>query len=162
MILQRIAAIILGGLLPTAILAAPFASQSVAQTLDSGQAAIRAVLTKWTEDFNAGNVEAVCGLFSSDLLYDYRGQLERNYKDICDLLRRSLADQTRRYAYSLAIKDILVSGDLAAVRLIWTLTVTRPDTQAATVSQEYGIDVFRREPDDTWRIIRFIAYDAAG
>jgi len=105
MILQRIAAIILGGLLATAILAAPFASQSVAQTLDSGQAAIRAVLTKWTEDFNAGNVEAVCGLFSSDLLYDYRGQLERNYKDICDLLRRSLADQTRRYAYSLAIKD---------------------------------------------------------
>ena len=40
--------------------------------------------------------------------------------DICDLLQRSLSDRTKRYAYTLAIKEILVSGELAVVRLVWT------------------------------------------
>jgi hypothetical protein len=157
MILQPIAAIMLGRLLATVIVAAPFASQSWAQPPDSRQAAIRAALTKWTEDFNPGMWKR-CAVFLFRPLYDYSGQPERNYKEICDLLHRSLTDRTRRYAYSLAIKNILILGDLVAVRLIWTLTVTKSDRQAATVAQEYGIDVFRREPDDRWRIIKFIAY----
>lgn len=162
MIVQRIAARLLYGTLAVAILIYPLASPSTAQTPDSGQAAVRAALMKWTEDFNAGNVEAVCGLFSTDLLYDYRGYPERSYKDVCDVLRHSLTDPTKRYAYALAIKDILVSGDLAVVRLIWTLTVTNSGNQTVTVSQEYGIDVFRREADGRWRIVRFIAYKSPG
>jgi ketosteroid isomerase-like protein len=137
----------------------PFGSQSTAQSMETEQAAIRTALTKWTEDFNAGNVKEVCGLFAPDLRYDYRGFPERDYQDICDGLRRSLTDQTRRYSYSSAIKEVIVSSDLAAVRLIWTLRVTKPDAPPQ-VSQEHGIDIFRKQSDGTWKIIRFIAYEA--
>ncbi len=113
------------------------------------------------EDFNAGNLQDACSLFSPDLRYDYRGFPERKYEDICDGLRRSLTDRTKRYAYSLVVREILVSGDLAAVRLTWTLTVTKPDARPE-VSQEHGIDVFKRHLDGTWKIIRFIAYDEPG
>jgi uncharacterized protein (TIGR02246 family) len=138
-----------------------FGSQSTAQSVETEEAAIRAALTKWTEDFNAGNVEQVCGLFTLDLRYDYRGFPERGYQEICDGLRRSLTDHTKRYDYSLAIKEVIVSSNLAVVRLIWTLRVTKPDAPPQ-VSQEYGIDIFRKQPDGTWKIIRFIAYDEAG
>jgi ketosteroid isomerase-like protein len=140
-----------------ALILAP-ASRSIAQTNDVGQTAIRATLAKWTDGFNARNVKGACSLFSVDLRYDFRGFPERNYTDMCDGLRRALADSTKRYAYSLAIKEVLVSGDLAMVRLTWTLTVTKPHARPE-VSQEPGLDVFKRQADSTWKIIRFIAYD---
>jgi ketosteroid isomerase-like protein len=137
------------------------ASRSIAQAPDTGQTAIRAALAKWTDDFNAANVEGACGIFSTDLRYDYRGFPERNYADICDGLRRALTDRTKRYVYSLAVRDVLVSGDLAMVRLTWTLTITKPDARPE-ITREPGIDVFQRQADGTWKIIRFLAYDEPG
>jgi ketosteroid isomerase-like protein len=143
------------------ILISPTGSRSRSQSAEPDQTAIRAALTKWTDDFNAGNVAAVCGLFAPDLRYDYKGFPERTYQDICDGLRRSLTDQTKRYHYSLAIKEIIVSSDLAAVRLTWTLQVTKSNVPPQ-ISHEHGIDVFRKESDGAWKIIRFIAYDEPG
>jgi hypothetical protein len=110
LIQQRVAA----GVLYAAILIVLLASASTAQPGDAGQAAIRAALTKWTEDFNAGDAQKVCDLFSPKLRYDYRGFPERNYQDVCDVLHHSLTNPTKRYRYALAIKEILVSGDLAS------------------------------------------------
>ena len=121
-------------------------------------AKIRGALSKWTEDFNAGNKNEVCAIFAPDLRYDYRGFPERGYQDICSTLQRSLSDRAARYTYALAIKEILVAGDLAVVRLVWTLTVTSRDG-AAAVSQEPGMDVFRRQADGRWKIVRYIAYE---
>src|SRR4029077_10389574 len=81
------------------------------------------------------------------------------YRDICDLLQRSLSDPTRRYTYSLAVHEILVSGDLAVCRLTWTLRITRNDMSGETASREQGMDVFRKQPDGSWKIIRYIAYE---
>jgi len=147
-------------LLATLILVGSFSPPATAQSTDAAEAEIRAVLAKWTADFNAGNAQEICGLFALDLRYDYRGFPERRYEDICGLLRRSLSDRTRHYAYSLEIKDILVSGDLAVVRLVWTLKVTRSDPPSESTSVEPGMDVLRRQPDGTWKIIRYIAYEA--
>jgi steroid delta-isomerase len=134
-----------------------FACTASAQEADpAGE--IRATLTKWTDDFNAGNKNEVCAIFAPDLRYDYRGFPERGYQDICSTLQRSLSDRATRYSYALAIKEILVAGDLAVVRLVWTLTVRARDS-AATVSQEPGMDVFRRQPDGRWKIVRYIAYE---
>jgi steroid delta-isomerase len=115
MITKRVATAVLWRVIVVSTLIISFGSQSRAQSVGTEQTAIRAVLTKWTEDFNAGNVKEVCGLFALDLRYDYKGFPERNYQEICDGLHRSLTDQTKRYAYSLAIKEIIVSSDLAAV-----------------------------------------------
>ena len=116
-------------------------------------------LVKWTQDFNAGKADAVCSLFSPELRYDFRGYPERGYADICARLTRSLADSSKRYAYALDVREILVSGDIAVVRLVWTLTVTLGNGQSVT-SVEPGMDVFRKEPDGAWKIIRYLAYEA--
>ena len=85
---------------------------------------------------------------------------ERGYRDICDLLHGSLSDPQRRFAYALDIKEIIVSGDFAAVRLIWTLTAVTRNPPASARTQEYGIDLFRRQADGSWKIIRYLAYEA--
>jgi ketosteroid isomerase-like protein len=146
-------------LLAVAMLMLAFSSPLVAEPGDTAeQAAVRARLAKWTNDFNAGKVEESCDLFAAELRYDYRGLPERNYQEMCAGLRRALTDPSRHYRYGLAIKDIFVFGDMAAVRLVWTLTLTSAGA-LPKVSHEHGIDIFRRQPDGAWRIIRFVAYD---
>jgi len=140
-----------------ALLASP--SPAIAQSGNAAETAIRDVLSKWTSAFNAGDATQVCGLFARDLRYDYRGHPERGFDDICQLLQRSLSDKTRRYAYSLDIKEILVSGDLAVVRLVWTLEVKPAGAATGTISQDPGMDVFRKQADGSWKIIRYNAYE---
>ena len=119
---------------------------------------IRDALTEWRLAFNAGDTGAVCGLFAPELRYDIRGFPERGFEEVCGQLLGSLADQSRKYAYDVTIKEIIVSGDLAAVRLVWTLTVRRPGQVGGTATTEPGLDLFRRQGDGTWKIVRYLAY----
>jgi uncharacterized protein (TIGR02246 family) len=121
---------------------------------------IRAALTTWMADFNAGRAERVCTLFAPDLLATYRGFPDRTYQQICDLLRRSLTDPGRRFRYDVDIREILLSGDLAVVRLVWRLTVTPGDGSPPVTSQEPGMDVLRKQVDGSWQIIRYLAFEA--
>ena len=126
---------------------------------DASRAEVAAALTQWMADFNAGRLGKVCDLFARDLRADFRGQPERGYDAQCGLLQRSLADGARAFSYALTIKEILVSGDTAVVRLTWTLTIRPKDTDREVTSVEPGVDVFRRQSDGRWRIIRYIAYE---
>jgi uncharacterized protein (TIGR02246 family) len=116
---------------------------------------IRARLEQWTEDFNRGRADVVCDLFSKEAISLYRGQPERNYDAICDLLQKSLADPARDYRYELDLREIIVEGNLAVVRLVWRLFIVPLNV----TSVEPGMDVFRKEPDGRWRIIRYLAYE---
>jgi uncharacterized protein (TIGR02246 family) len=132
-----------------------------AQSDSPAQAAIRGALTQWMKAFNAGDAAKVCGLFAPDLIAQVRGQPERSYADLCDLLKRSLSDPTKTYTYALALKEILVAGDVAVVRLTWTLKVRQKDTGKEITSDEFGIDIFRRQADGSWKIARFMSYDTS-
>ena len=62
-------------------------------------------------------------------------------------MQRSLSDRTKTYFYSLQIREIIVSGDLAVVRLAWTLKVIPVGSTDEMVSEEPGIDIFRANDD---------------
>jgi steroid delta-isomerase len=134
---------------------------AAAQGDSPAQAAIRGALTQWMEAFNAGDVEKACALFAPDLIAQVRGQGERGYAAQCDLLKRSLSDPIKTYSYALVVKEILVAGDVAVVRLTWTLKVRQKDTGKEITSDEFGIDVFRRQADGSWKIARFMSYDTS-
>jgi uncharacterized protein (TIGR02246 family) len=144
-----------GLVLPALVAIAPLTAAAENGT----EAAIRSALGQWMQDFNAGNAEKSCALFAPDLRYDFRGYPERDYRDICDRMQRSLGDKSKTYSYDLDVREIIVSGDIAVVRLVWKLTVTLPNGQQV-ISVEPGMDVFRKEPDGAWKIIRYIAYEA--
>ena len=135
------------------------AAPATAAAAESADDAIRATLVQWTRDFNAGSADKVCALFSPELRYDFRGYPERDYDDVCARLKRSLSDKSKRYVYGLDIREIIPAGDLAIVRLTWTLTVALPNGQSVS-SVEPGMDIFRKSPDGQWKIIRYLAYEA--
>jgi hypothetical protein len=69
------------------------ASSAMSQSSSPAEAAITKALTNWTRQFNTGSMGN---------------------------LMRSLTDRSKNYSYSLQIKEVFVSGDLAVVRLMWT------------------------------------------
>jgi steroid delta-isomerase len=125
---------------------------------DAAQAEIRATLARWTADFNARNAGKVCDIFETDVIADIRTEPEQNYEIVCDRLKRSLTDPARSYSYSSDIKEILVFGDVAVVRLVWTLTIAG-GAEGEVKSIETGMDLFRRQADGGWKIMRWMAYN---
>jgi uncharacterized protein (TIGR02246 family) len=138
------------------------ASYAPAAKADSATAAsneIRAELEKWTRDFNSGDASEVCSLFAPDLISNFRGEPEDTYSSLCANLQMALADRAKAYRYDLEIKEIIVSGDLAVVRLVWTLKA-HPKNGSEETKREPGLDIFRRQPDGSWKIARYMAYEA--
>lgn len=124
----------------------------------SDEALIRARLEAWATAFNARDAGGVCALFAQDLQSDTQAARNIGKAATCMRLRDALAAPDRKLTYAAEVHDVLVSGDLAVVRLTWTLTVEHggPSVQ----SREIGLDVFRRDADGEWRIVRFMAFSA--
>jgi ketosteroid isomerase-like protein len=120
-------------------------------------AAIRARLADWTAAFNARDAAGACDLFAPDLRYALPEELDGTRATMCGNLAEVLAREDLVLHYDPpAIHEILLSGDMAAVRLTWTLTAA-VDGSTETTTEE-GLDVFRRQPDGRWSIARFVAF----
>jgi steroid delta-isomerase len=133
-------------------------SSTVPVLADDAATEVKSALTRWMADFNAGKTERVCDLFAANVRADFRGYPTRDHQAVCDLLIKSLTDNTRAFSYALDIKEILVFGDVAVVRLVWTLTIKEKGGREIK-SVEPGMDIFRRQTDGSWRIIRYMAYE---
>jgi steroid delta-isomerase len=143
------------------LLAGCWALTGLPATADTeSEKAIRDALAKWTDDFNARDATRICDLFAPDLRYDFRGSPERDYDAICSALHRALGDRSKTLIYSFDIKEVIVSGDMAIVRLVWTSRLSRDGSSQAIETKEPGLDVFRRQADGKWRISRYMAYEA--
>ncbi len=120
--------------------------------------AIRDAINGWADDFNALKTGIVCDIFAPDLHYDF-GVEPGDYNSLCKRLRQALGEAAFRYHYAPEIREILISGDLAVVNIVWTLTVTRNGHAGQTVVTEPAMYVMRHEPDGNWRVFRFLAFN---
>ena len=124
----------------------------------SPDADIRAALAQWMADFNAGHADKICDIFAPSLRADVAGAAERDFDAQCGRLRQALGDAERSFSYALDLKEILAEGDMAAVRLKWTLTARVKATGTVSTTEEQGLDVFGKGSDGRWRIIRFMSW----
>ena len=134
-----------------------FAISTRADSTGTARADIRAALERWTTAFNERDVPGACALFTRDLVATYPGVPDRDYQAMCRHLSSVLRDPARSLRYSFELEEILVSGDFAVVRLVWTLLNARPGETPERLVRERGVDVFRRE-NDTWKVMRSMAY----
>ncbi|MDT5192139.1 MAG: hypothetical protein QOG79_383 [Mycobacterium sp.] len=121
---------------------------------EKDKTAIEAALRQWPTDFNAENVAGVCGLFADDVVLAYPGGEDRNSGELCERMQTLFNDPDKRYSYAQPdIREVLVDGDLATVKLFWNLTVTDPVGKVLDTGVEDGLDVFVRQSDGTWKIL---------
>lgn len=114
---------------------------------------IEAALRQWPNDFNAGNLDGVCGLFADDVVLIYPDSPDRNHREFCDQMRGVFQRDSPSMEYAAPdIRDVLVDGDTAIVRLVWTATVRNAEGKQLETIRENGVDVFRRQSDGSWKI----------
>jgi len=129
---------------------------------DGEEEEIETALREWRDDFNGKNADVICDLFAPDLIANYGDFPQLSYESICKQLKSSLTNPDLNFHYDLAITEVIVSGDTGIVRLIWDLTVTDGDGKVVERTKDRGMDIFRRQPDGTWKISRYLAYPAGG
>jgi ketosteroid isomerase-like protein len=125
----------------TATLASPPAVADDGAT----RAEIAARLDDWKDAFNTRAVSRICDLYSTDLVSTVSGRPDEGRDAVCRRIANALADRSFTIRYALDLKEIIVSGDLAVVRLVWSVETRRGG--ALVVSKEPGLDVFCRESD---------------
>lgn len=145
--LLTIAAVLVG-----VVMAAPARSDP-----GSDKAAITARLQGWAEAFNARHAAGVCDVFAPDLVSTVPEGLNGNRDALCKKLAALLGNPELSLHYdSPDIREIIVSGDIAVVRLFWTLTARKGAEESVT--HEAGMDIFKRQPDGRWSIARFMSF----
>ena len=154
---SRTRKIVVCSVLAAIVLAAALVPVVKADTLEAGQDEIRAALQRWQLVFNDRDEQRVCDIFAPDVVANYDGEPERDYTSLCQMLQTAVHDRDKTYRYSLKINDILVYGETAVVRLVWTLEIVKHG-DSKEIIEEPAVDIFRRQADGNWKISRYLAY----
>jgi uncharacterized protein (TIGR02246 family) len=124
---------------------------------DADRTAITARLQHWAAAFNAHDSAGIRDLFAPDLVAIVPGAIDGTRDSLCANLDALLARPDLQLHYdNPEIREIIISGDIAVVRPIWTLTTRKAGEQDVTT--EAGLDVFQRQPDGRWSIARFASF----
>lgn len=155
--LRRLAA---GLVIVTASAILPLSPSRAAKPTETAEDAIRSAIENWRSAFNSRDEQQVCDLFTADIVANYQGEPTRDFASLCELLRTALRDLGATFRYSVRINEIVVDGDSAVVRLVWTLAIDRAGSPREIV-EEPAVDIFRHQADGSWKISRYLAYPAA-
>jgi ketosteroid isomerase-like protein len=134
----------------SACAAAPTPSLTQAQ---QDEAAIRQDLAEWLEAFNSGDYAKAAQVWAPDMRGWGDGQ-EDSYQQEMDAAKRTPKVAGPKVHYALRIDEVMVEGDMAVVHDTWT--EIGPTGKARTFG---SFEVWRRQPDRSWKISRWI--DAA-
>lgn len=77
---------------------------------------------RWTDTFNAKQLERTCRLFAHNVRGTYAGTPAKTYETPCQGFRRLFATVGTDYRYTFRIRRVHRSGDLATVRITWHLS----------------------------------------
>ena len=114
---------------------------------------IRAALASWVEAANRGDYKAASTVWAPDLIGWAPEGPDDTYER--EAAYAKLPVKTPDTTYALTINEVIVDGSLAVVRDTWTQT-TKQDGGADKVSTFRSYEVWRRQPDASWKISRWL------
>lgn len=129
-------------------LATPVLADSAADA-----AAIRAKIVKGAEAAMRGDAAGIMSHYAKDILLSYPGIADQDY----DTLWKGYA-APRPAGMTMRTEpefdELLLSGDLAVVRVNWTTTLAFTDPPRQTTRQARDVQVWRREGNGEWMFVR--------
>lgn len=123
---------------------------------NSDQITFDQLFSEWTAAFNNKDLIKSCALFSKSVTASYRGIPIKNYTNICDGFNK-IFHENKSYHYKFKLHDIYQCYNLAVVRISWYLQVY-DQGKLIEQTQDEGMDVLKRNEQDQWKIINYIAY----
>jgi len=114
---------------------------------------IRAALADWVEAANRGDYKTAAAVWAPDLIGWAPEGPDDTYER--EAAYAKLPIKAPDTTYALTINEVIVDGSLAVVRDTWTQT-TKQNAGADKVSTFRSYEVWRRQPDASWKISRWI------
>jgi ketosteroid isomerase-like protein len=114
---------------------------------------IRAALAKWTAAANRGDYQSAFDVWAPDLIGWAPAGADDTYQSEAESAK--LPIRPPKTTYALTINEVIVDGSLAVVRDTWTET-TRQESAPDKINTFRSFEVWRRQPDQSWKISRWI------
>lgn len=137
-----------------------FSLSVTAATQEENNQLFEKIFADWTTGFNQKNLTMSCGLFSKEVIANYRGIPTKNYADICNGFKTIFNDQQAHYYYRFKIRQVYRQESLAAVRITWFLTIKHE--QKTNEIQDEGLDILQKNANHQWQIINYLGYPVTG
>lgn len=115
------------------------------------------IFNAWSAAFNNKDLNKSCALFSKNVIADYQGAPQKDYKSICDGFATVFKKPGQTYTYQFTLHNVYRAEDLAVARITWYLKISEKDKLLSTVQDE-AIDILREEKPGEWKIISFVGY----
>jgi len=115
---------------------------------------IRASLAQWVDAANRGDYKATLSVWAPDMIGWAPEGPDDSYEREAGAAKLPPPKQVAT-TYALTINEVIVDGSLAVVRDTWTQT-TKRDGGPDKTSTFRSFEVWRRQPDASWKISRWI------
>jgi ketosteroid isomerase-like protein len=129
-------------------------AEAAASSTERDVAILREKIRKSGEAFNNVDSDAIIAPYARDVVLSYPGVPDMGYETLAKAYaglrdRKDVVEKT-----SPTIEEILVSGDLGIIRVMWNTSTTEVATGRQSSRQMKDLQVWRREKDGTWMFIR--------
>lgn len=132
---------------------AAFAGAEPAADNAAAEKQIRASLAHWVEAANRGDYKSAFEVWAPDLIgWPAEGADDSYAREAAGAKQSAQPPAT---TYSLQVNEVIVDGSLSVVRDTWTQR-TKQATGGEKVETFRSYEVWRRQPDATWKISRWI------
>jgi uncharacterized protein (TIGR02246 family) len=125
---------------------------------EADAAAIRSALENWLKASNSRDAEGMGKVWAADAVASVPGQIDADFNAIRAGEKNAATRTDISRTMSLEIEEIQVSGDLGFVRDTWTFTTKWTRTGEVTRAKLRGVEIWRRQADGSWKIIRSLSY----
>ncbi len=115
------------------------------------EAVIRQTLAAWVAAYNSGDYATAGKVWAPDLIGWPASGPDDSFAREAEALKHAPQGKSPTTRYKLTIEEVMVSGDMAVVRDIWTEV---PEQGQSKQFRSY--EVWRRQSDGAWKIARWI------
>ncbi|HYE87807.1 MAG TPA: nuclear transport factor 2 family protein [Vicinamibacterales bacterium] len=142
----------LKGLLAVVVLISVAGVAVVAQNRSADEATLRRLIDQTAAAIRAHDVDGVMALYSKEVLVSYPGVPDTTYDVFYSSYRQMMNPSIETDAVP-SVEEVIVSGDLAIIRMLWNTTITEKATGRKSSRQAKDLQVWRRE-NGSWKFFR--------
>jgi uncharacterized protein (TIGR02246 family) len=129
-------------------------TQAPPDTHDADVKAIKDDEVQWNKDFAAKDLEKIVTHYADDAVFAYGGMPASSGKAaIRGVYKELVADPVLSIKFEASRVEVAKSGDLAYAQGFYTATETDPNTKGPRVEKGSYTDVYKKQPDGSWKVV---------